>query len=178
MKKYPNLCQNSAQLSVVHLSRHQCTEEEEGQRRRRNIARVDSLTGHNGGWAVLLAVAVLHADGASVGLRLVGTQPLPLLLQPVLVLQVVLHVGLGEGKRSRWPLVLALEFWCIQLYSPSVTPLLFSGIHLVRYLNCHGVDVKSDFISKQLQSDWAIDHHHVGLTSERPMVQNFCVLFI
>lgn len=82
------------------------------------------LTRHNGGRAVLLGIAVLRADGANVGLRLVGTQPLPLLLQPVLVLQVVLHVGLWGDKRSRFQLVSALECLVIQLIL-----LLFSGIH-------------------------------------------------
>lgn len=86
-------------------------EDEEGRRSRRVTERVAPLTCHDGGRAVLLAVAVLHADGASVGLRLVGTQPLPLLLQPVLVLQVVLHVGLGEEKRSRCLFVFSLRIF-------------------------------------------------------------------
>lgn len=69
-----------------------------GRVRRRDPARAASLTGQDGSRAVLLGVAVLQADGASAGLCLVGTQPLPLLLQPVLVLQVILHVGLGEER--------------------------------------------------------------------------------
>lgn len=57
------------------------------------------LTRHDGSGAVLLGVAILHADGSGVGLGLIGAQRLPLLLQAVLVLQVVLHVGL-EGERG------------------------------------------------------------------------------
>lgn len=59
------------------------------------------LTRHNSSGTVLLGVAVLHADGAGVGLCLIGTQRLPLLLQAVLVLQVILHVGLGEEREER-----------------------------------------------------------------------------
>lgn len=59
------------------------------------------LTGDNSSGTVLLGVSVLHADGAGVGFRLIGTQRLPLLLQAVLVLQVVLHVGLEERREER-----------------------------------------------------------------------------
>lgn len=57
------------------------------------------LTCHYSRGAVLLGVAVLQADGAGVGFCLISTQRLPLLLQAVLVLQVILHVGLKETRR-------------------------------------------------------------------------------
>lgn len=60
----------------------------------------ERLTRHHGSGAVLLGVAILHADGASVGFGLIGTQSLPLLLQAVFVLHVILHVGLKEKRRS------------------------------------------------------------------------------
>lgn len=59
------------------------------------------LTCYNSSGAVLLGVAVLHADGAGVGFCLIGTQRLPLLLQAVLVLQVILHVRLKERREKR-----------------------------------------------------------------------------
>lgn len=59
------------------------------------------LTCHNSSGAVLLGVAIFHADGAGVGFCLIGTQRLPLLLQAVLVLQVILHVGLEEKREER-----------------------------------------------------------------------------
>lgn len=59
------------------------------------------LTCNNSGGTVLLGVAILHADGAGVGFSLIGTQRLPLLLQAVLVLQVILHVGLEERTEDR-----------------------------------------------------------------------------
>lgn len=59
------------------------------------------LTCYDSSGAVLLGVAVLHADGAGVGFCLIGAQRLPLLLQAVLVLQVILHVRLEEKKERR-----------------------------------------------------------------------------
>lgn len=57
------------------------------------------FTCYNSSGAVLLRVAVLEADGARVGFSLVRTQCLPLLLQAILILQVIFHVGLEEKSR-------------------------------------------------------------------------------
>lgn len=54
------------------------------------------LTGHIVGVAVLLQVGFALGNGADAGLSLVGTECLPLLGQPVLVAEVVLHIGLGQ----------------------------------------------------------------------------------
>lgn len=58
-------------------------------------------TGQDGRAAVLGRVFLPLGHERAVGLCLVGTQRLPLLLQPVLVLQVVLHVGLKGKTRSQ-----------------------------------------------------------------------------
>lgn len=59
-------------------------------------------TGQHGRAAVLGRVLLPLRHERAVGLRLVGTQRLPLFLQPVLVPQVVLHVGLeGRAQSAR-----------------------------------------------------------------------------
>lgn len=59
-----------------------------------------SLTGHRVGAAVLLGIAVTLRHRGGAGFGLVGAQGLPLLHQPVLVPQVVLHVRL-EGREQQ-----------------------------------------------------------------------------
>lgn len=54
------------------------------------------LTGERLGVSVLVQVAQVLSHRHRTGISLVGAQSLPLLLQPVLVAQVVLHVGLGH----------------------------------------------------------------------------------
>lgn len=76
-----------------------------------------TLTGHRVGTTIFLAIGVALRHGHGTGLGLVGTQSFPLLHQPVLVPQVVLHVRLGKGEQAETGSLASMWLTSIRLFA-------------------------------------------------------------